>query len=525
MNKAAELPRVTYSNTHADFTPLHDALDVSLPAFQAALGKAYPNVIGGRADDDGKVYGAETPVDDRIALGSFVDASPAAIARAVAAARATYPAWSARPWRERVAVMRRAADILSARKRDVGAACLFEVGKSRMESMGEAEECLDLIGYYCDEMEKNAGYVMPMRRAFEREETRSVLRAVGVFGVIAPFNFPVALSTNMIAAALLAGNTIVYKPSPRAGVTASFLVGALHEAGVPAGAVNVVCGEHAGQVLVDTPGLDGIAFTGSHAVGMEIYRKFAAGAYARPVVVEMGGKNPAYVTASADLDVAAEGVTRSAFGLQGQKCSACSVVYVHRSVHQEFVGRLVEKTGRLNVGNPIERDVFMGPVINHEAYERFVEVARAARAAGRIIAGGERLSGGLFDHGYYIQPTIVDGLPADHRLNRDEVFLPFVSVQPFADLGEAIRRGNAVLYGLTAGLYAETESEIELFLTTAEAGALYVNRRSGATTGAWPGIQSFCGWKGSGVSGKGGLGPYYLPQFMRDQSHTIMRGT
>ncbi len=517
------LPRVTYSNIGVDFTPLHDMLDAAIPAFKETLGRHWPNVIAGRPDDDGERYAAASPIDDRLMLGTFVGASPAAVDRAVRAAKAAFPGWSATPWRERVAVLRRAADCLARHKYDIGIACLVEVGKSRLEAMGEAEEAHDLIAYYCDEMERNAGFARDMARAFPKEATSVVLRPVGAFGVIAPFNFPLALSVSMMSAALLAGNTVVYKPSPQAGLTGSLLVEALIEAGLPPGAVNLVCGEAAGRHLVDHPGLDGIVFTGSHAVGMEIYRKFAAGRYARPVIVEMGGKNPAYVTAKADLDAAAEGVMRSAFGLQGQKCSACSIAYVERSVHDDFLKRLVEKTARLKIGNPELRDVYLGPVIDREAGARFATAAGDAARDGRIVHGGKRLTGGVLDHGHYVEPTIVADLPDGHELSRDELFLPFLVVQPCKNLDEAIARGNGVLYGLTAGIYSQDQAELDRFFTAAEAGVLYANRRSGATTGAWPGIQTFCGWKGSGVTNKGGLGPFYLPQFMREQSRTVVQ--
>jgi 1-pyrroline-5-carboxylate dehydrogenase len=256
---------------------------------------------------------------------------------------------------------------------------------------------------------------------------------------------------------------------------------------------------------------------------MEIYRKLAAGPYARPMVVEMGGKNPAYVTASADLDVAADGVMRSAFGLQGEKCSACSVAYVETPVLEPFVELLAERTGKLKVGTPEDRDVFVGPVIDAGAHARFEGAVKESRAQGRVVTGGARLEGGVHDGGYYLAPTVVADLPADHRLHGEELFLPFIAVTAFDDLNAALERGNRVVYGLTAGIFAEREDELALFFDKAQAGVLYANRRSGATTGAWPGIQTFCGWKGSGVSGKGGLGPYYLPQFMREQSHTIMR--
>lgn len=519
---ADNLPRVTYSNIGVDFSPLHDKLDRDIPAFKETLGRFHPNRIGGKADEEGRRYEVASPIDDRVTIGSFVEASAEAVDRAVTAARKVYPRWSGTPWQERVRTMRRAAEILARRKYDLGIACLIEVGKSRIEAMGESEEAHDLIAYYCDEMEANNGFARDMKRAFPKEATSVQLRPVGVFGVIAPFNFPAALSIGMMTGALLGGNTVVYKPSPEASLTGAMLVDALIEAGLPDGAVNLICGEEPGRLLVDHPDLDGIAFTGSHAVGMEIFRKFAHRPYARPVIVEMGGKNPAYVSARADLDLAAEGVMRSAFGLSGQKCSACSVAYVDRRVHDEFVDLLRAKTAKLKIGNPEERDVYMGPVIDVEAGVRYDSAVARATEDGTIAAGGRRLTGGLFDHGVYVEPTIVTGLPARHPLVVDELFLPFLAVRPCDGLEAGIAEGNAVLYGLTAGVYTQDKAELELFFNRAEAGVLYANRRSGATTGAWPGIQTFCGWKGSGVTNKGGLGPFYLPQFMREQSRTVM---
>lgn len=516
------LPRVTYSNIGVDFTPVHDKLDRLIPEFKAGLGRSWPNIIGGRADRDGMPYRAASPIDDRVILGEFIAASPGAVDRAVKAAKAAYPAWSGLTWQARVAALRRGAEILARRKYELGIACLIEVGKSRLEAMGEIEECHDLVAYYCDEMERNAGFTRDMARAFPQEATSVTLRPVGVFGVIAPFNFPLALSVGMMTGALLGGNTVVYKPSPKAGLTGGLLVEAMNEAGLPPGAVNLVCGENAGRLIVDHPDLDGVAFTGSHEVGMEIFRKMAAGRYARPVVVEMGGKNPAYVTAKADLDVAADGVMRSAFGLQGQKCSACSVAYVETPVFNDFLELLRTKTAKLKLGNPEERDVYMGPVIDAAAGERFARAVAEARKHGRIVAGGSRRTGDLADHGQYVEPTIVADLPEGHAFYRDELFLPFVVVAPCVSLEDGIARGNRVAYGLTAGVYSKDQAELDHFFAHAEAGVLYANRRSGATTGAWPGIQTFCGWKGSGVTNKGGLGPFYVQQFMREQSRTIM---
>ncbi|MGE3149750.1 MAG: aldehyde dehydrogenase family protein, partial [Pseudorhodoplanes sp.] len=271
---------------------------------------------------------------------------------------------------------------------------------------------------------------------------------------------------------------------------------------------------------VNEPGIDGVAFTGSYKAGMSIMRQFASGVFMRPVLAEMGGKNPAYVSRSADVKAAVEGVARSAFSFQGQKCSACSVAYVHESHYEPFVAALVERAAKFKAGSAERRDVSAGPLINDEALKRYEDTVAYARKAGRVIAGGKRLTGGEFEHGNFVEPTIVVDLPEDDRLFKEELFAPILAVTKFSTLESAIKRGNAAQYGLTAGFYGKDKAEIDYFQDHVESGVLYINRSTGATTGAWPGLQSFCGWKGSGLSGKGGLGPYYLPQFMREQSRT-----
>jgi 1-pyrroline-5-carboxylate dehydrogenase len=237
----------------------------------------------------------------------------------------------------------------------------------------------------------------------------------------------------------------------------------------------------------------------------------------------MGGKNPAIVTRSADLDEAAEGVMRSAFGFDGQKCSANSRVYVDKSVAKGFIDKLVERTEKLAVGDPTDRENWMGPVINERALRKFTDaVAEAQRDGGKIEVGGQVLSADGTERGFFPTPTVVSGLPLDHRLFRDELFVPFVVVGEVDSLDEALEEANATPYGLTAGIFTRDDAEIRVFLDRIQAGVVYVNRRAGATTGAWPGIQSFGGWKGSGSSGKNGLGPYYVQQFMREQSQTVM---
>ena len=517
------LPRVTYSNTGEDFSGVHAHLDALIPDAEARLlGKSRPAFIGGRDRSDGEVVHARSPIDRDIVLGEFPQADSALIDEAVSAARAAYPAWRDLGWPRRVAVLRAGANVLEQRKWDVSVACLIEVGKSRLEAVGEVEEAIDLIRHYCDEMERTDGFREERAGASTAEKCSVVLRPYGVFGVIAPFNFPVALSLGMMSAALVAGNTVVFKPSDAAGLTGRLVVEALLEGRLPDGVLNLVQGgRETGEALAHHSGVDGFAFTGSNAVGMTILRNSASSQAMRPVLAEMGGKNPAFVAASADLNAAASGVARSAFGLQGQKCSAASKVYVERSILDDFLGTLIGTAGDFVIGDPRRQDVFMGPVINQAALDRYTKAVEDATISGSVKVGGKQLAGGLFDKGPYVPPTIVSGLPADHRINRDELFLPFLSVLPFDDLDAAISDANRSAFGLTAGIYTRDQQELDRFLTTIEAGVLYANRASGATTGAWPGFQTFCGWKGSGTSGKGGLGSWYVPQFMREQSHTI----
>lgn len=520
------LPRVTYSNTGEDFSGVHAHLDEAIPQTEARLlGKTRPAFIAGRDRVEGAVVKAVSPIDREIILGEFPQADAALVDEAVRAARAAYPAWRDLGWPRRVQLLRAGADVLEERKWDVSIACLVEVGKSRLEAVGEVEEAIDLIRHYCAEMERTDGFREEKAGASSAEKCSVVLRPYGVFGVIAPFNFPVALSIGMISAALVAGNTVVFKPSDAAGLTGRLVVDALVAGGLPDGVLNLVQGsEETGKALVDHPGVDGFAFTGSNAVGMSILRRAGSSQAMRPVLAEMGGKNPAFVTASADLSIAASGIARSAFGLSGQKCSALSKAYVARSVADDFLAALLEVTGKLVVGDPRRREVFMGPVIDQAAVDRFVKASSEARRDGDVLTGGSPLSGDLFDRGPYVEPTIVAGLSRDHRINRDELFIPFMSVLPFDDLDDAIADANRSSYGLTAGIYTGDQAELDRFLNAIEAGVLYANRASGATTGAWPGFQTFCGWKGSGITGKGGLGSWYVPQFMREQSHTIFVG-
>ncbi|HSG86583.1 MAG TPA: aldehyde dehydrogenase family protein [Candidatus Limnocylindrales bacterium] len=516
--------KITYATLRADNEELHEAYDQGVERARARLGKSHQNLIAGRERGGDGESELRSPIDSDILVGRFARGTRADAADAVAAARAAQPAWAATPWDERIAILRRAADLISERQMEYGALMALEVGKSRLEALGEVEESADLVRYYCQTAEDNGFYDHPMDSGgVAGVHTRSVLRPHGVFAVISPFNFPMALSAGPSSAAMLAGNTVVFKPATASSMSAITLMEAYRDAGVPDGVINLVMGpgETVGAELRENPGIDGIVFTGSYEVGFDLYRTFST-RYPRPCIVEMGGKNPAIVMRSADLDEAADGIVRSAFGFGGQKCSANSRVYVDRSVHDELVRLLVEKTEKIVIGDPLRREVFLGPIIDQRAVDRWTQAVADARTDGTVYIGGEHLTDGDLGRGNFVEPTVVGGLPASHRLFQDELFAPFTAVHPIDSLDEALTLANDNLYGLTAGVYSEDPAEVQTFLDRIQAGVLYVNRRAGATTGAWPGQQPFGGWKGSGSTGKSGLGMYYVAQFLREQSHTVV---
>lgn len=515
--------KITYTSANVDWDGFHRQFDEALARVRAQFGRGYPLYIAGVAVESAAVPIVDTsPSDTGLVLGMFAAATAQHVDHAVKAARAAQPAWARRHWRERVTLLRRAAALIRERKFELAAVMSLEVGKSRLESMGDAEESADLIDYYCQQVEDAEGFVREMAKVTPVEQNTDVLRPYGVFACIAPFNFPLALSTGMSAAALVAGNAVVYKPAEDTPWTGLKLYEVYRDAGLPAGLFNYLSGHgsEAGEAMWRHPQVDGVVFTGSKDVGMRIYHGLST-RWIKPCLLELGGKNAAIVMDSADLDAAAEGVARSAFGLQNQKCSATSRVYVHQSVAHPFIAKLLEKTKALKAGDPTERDVFFGPVINRAAVAKFERAVAQARKEGEILTGGGRLTGDTFDRGHFVAPTIAR-LPLDSSLYGEELFVPFLAVGEVSGLDQAIAETNKADYGLTAGIFSKRDVEIARFFDEVEAGVCYVNKRTGATTGAWPGAQPFTGWKGSGSSGKGGCGPYYVAQFMREQSRTVI---
>ncbi|MBS1958585.1 MAG: aldehyde dehydrogenase family protein [Bdellovibrionales bacterium] len=521
--------KITYSALNADMSAVHAEFDKTMAAlrfeFVAPGGKEVPSVIAGKEIKTGKFNVKKNPANLSETVGKYHTVGEVELNTAFETARRAQVAWGATSWEERIRITRKAADIMRDRKFRNAVLMTLEVGKNRMESLGDAEEAADLLSYYAQQLEDHKGFSQPLAKLSPNEDTRDVLRPYGVFAVIAPFNFPMALGAGMASAALLGGNSVILKPSDDAPATAYEIYRAYKDAGLPEGVLQVVFGQGPplGEAMVKHPMCDGAAFTGSKTVGMSILRNYASGPFMKPALMELGGKNPTFVTQSADLDKAAQGCVRSAFGLTGQKCSALSRLYVHEAVYEAFMKKLIAKASEtVKIGDPARQEIYMGPIINEKAVIRHLGAIDEAVKNGKIVFGGTDLrKKAEFAQGHFVDPTIAE-LPATARHFKDEFFSPFLAVTKFKDLKEAITLANNVEYGLTAGIFTEDKNEIQYFMDHIEAGVLYANRATGATTGAWPGVQSFCGWKGSGSTGKGGCGPYYVSQFMREQSRTIM---
>jgi len=513
--------RVTYVSIGA--SPEFDRdFEAALSAARGELPLDVVASIGAGRPSGGSRVDLVAPADRRLVVARVERSSPADVATAVATAALAFDAWRHRPWTERLALVRAAADRIAAERFRLAALVALEVGKTRLEAMAEVEEAADLVRYYAERCEAGGGFRRTMARALAEEATESVLAPYGAWAVISPFNFPMALAAGMIGAALLTGNTVVYKPSEEAALSGALLARALWAAGIPREVVQLVHGGgEIGAALVGDPRIAGVAFTGSHDVGMAIARAMPRD-WPRPAVIEMGGKNPAIVTATADVDAAALAVARSAFGYGGQKCSACSRAYVERPVHDRFVAALVAAARGMRVGDPTVKSVALGPLIDERAGARFDAAVAAIRAAGgEILAGGRRLADRELAHGVYVEPTVATLPDPDHELWDRELFAPLVLVRAVDDLEEALALANRTRFGLTAGLFSGDRAEIDRFLDGIEAGVVYVNRKAGATTGAWPGINPFGGWKGSGGTGVAALGPDYLLKFVREQSRSV----
>ncbi len=503
-------------------------LDFSLPAPRAAmaaalaavagrLGRDYPLVIGGQAVTTPNVIESLDPSHRRTVVGRVARAGAAEARRAVDAAAAAFPAWRDAPASTRAELLRRVAGVLAARRCEIGAWIVREVGKSWREADADVAEAIDFCRYYALGAEALAA---PRRIDLPGEENDLVHEPRGVAVVIAPWNFPLAILCGMAAAALATGNTVVMKPAEQSPVVASLLMEAFAEAGFPAGVVNYLpgLGEEVGPALLDHPATAIIAFTGSQQVGLAINRRAAEPMPGRDhvvrVIAEMGGKNAIIVDDDADLDEAVAGVMHSAFGYQGQKCSACSRAIVLAGVHDAFLARLVEATRGWELAPAEDPAHGIGPLIDDEARMRVLAaVARGKREARLVFpSDGDQLggAGGLADEGHYVAPHIFADVRPESFLAQDEIFGPLLAVVKARDLDHALAIANGTRYALTGGCYSRSPTTLERVRREFRVGNLYLNRR---ITGALVGRQPFGGYKLSGIGSKAG-GDEYLLQFV-----------
>lgn len=507
---------VNYASTSLGDEALDLAYEAELRSIRSQPSPIEENLIGGEQLRSDSIVERIDPVEGSTRVGAAYVATPGQVTAAIDAARAAAKGWRKLGLQERNALLLAARADFEVELTHIAAIMSAETGKTRLEAYGEAQEVLDMISHYCELFEKNNGYVA-QQKSSEREQNLDVLVPYGTFAVIAPFNFPVALTVGMAVGALVTGNTIVLKPSDKTPRSTA-AIGEIFARHLPAGVINVVHGgAEVGRLLAEGD-VDGIAFTGSAQVGWKLFNTAGPRGYQRPVLAEMGGQNPAIVAASADLDDAATGIVRSAFGLSGQKCSACRRVVVDETVADALIAKIKERAERLVVGDPLDRDTNLGPVIDDAIAERIDAAYATAQREGTVVTGG-KLEG---RDGNFYAPIVVADLPRGHALTREELFAPFLTITRVAGFDAALAEANAVDYGLSAGVFSQDDDEVEQFYDEIEAGVLYSNRADGATTGAWPGVQSFAGWKLSGTAGKGGLGLHYLPGFMREQNRTIV---
>ena len=498
---------------------LLQAAQNALVKVKNSLGKTYLPWIDGKYVETAKLIDSENPSNPAEIVGKVGQISLEQAESALEGAKKAFPAWKKTPAIERAKILQRAADLLEERRHELSAWTCLEVGKTISQADAEVSEAIDFCRYYASEMlrlEQGVNFDV------SGETNRYVYQPLGIAVVISPWNFPLAITTGMTVAALVAGNCTLLKPAETSSVIAAKLVEILIEAGIPPGVLQFVPGQGSvvGAYMVEHKDVHLIAFTGSREVGCRIYAEAAklkpGQKHLKRVIAEMGGKNGIIIDESADLDQAVAGVMSSAFGYSGQKCSAASRAIVLESVYETFVNRLVEATTALNVGATEEPSTNIGPVIDGKAQRRILEYIEKGEQEGKIA-----LSGKVPPIGYFVPPTIIKDVAAQATIAQEEIFGPVLAVIPVKDFAEALRVANGTDYALTGGLYSRTPEHIEKATAEFEVGNLYINR---TITGAIVSRQPFGGFKLSGVGSKAG-GPDYLLQFLepRHISENIQR--
>jgi 1-pyrroline-5-carboxylate dehydrogenase len=493
------------------------AMRSALESVRQSFGKHYPLVIDGKRIETEKKIRSLNPADPTQVVGLTSSASREQATAAIEAAARAFEAWKRRPVQERAGYVLKAAALLRERRFEYDALLVYEVGKSWMEADGDIAEAIDFLEFYAREAMRYAQPhpVVPL----DGEQNEMVYIPLGVGAIIPPWNFAGAIMAGMTAAAIVTGNTVVLKPSSDSGIAAAWFVDLLKEAGIPDGVVNFIpgAGSTIGDLIVSHPLVRFISFTGSKEVGLHINELAAkpqpGQKWIKRVVAEMGGKDSIVVAADADVDAAVEGVAVSAFGFQGQKCSACSRAIVEERVYDEFLDKLKTRVAKIPVGDPSDPKNDMGPVVNEGALKSISQYIEKGKREGRVIAGGNRIGA----TGYFLEPTVIADVAPDATIAQEEIFGPVLAVIKAKDFDDAMRIANNTEFGLTGSLYTRDERKIERARDDFFVGNLYFNRKS---TGAMVGAHPFGGFNMSGTDSKAG-GPDYLLLFM--QAKTISR--
>ncbi len=491
----------------------------ALTQVRGELGRSYPLIIDGEEIHAEPGLSSVSPADPDLVIGRFPAAGAETAARALEAAERAFETWSRVSAPERAHYLVATAAEVRRQRHRLAAWMVYEVGKSWGEADGEVAECVDLMEYYARRMLDLDGPQNDTLGSVPGEDNEFFYVSLGAGVVISPWNFPLALTFGMASAAMVAGNTVVVKPASNSPTSVYHVARILQDLGLPPGVLNVVTGrgEAVGQTLVEHPRTRFVAFTGSMDVGVGIHARAAqlqpGQVWLKRTVLELGGKNAVIVDADADLDAAVDGVVASAFGFQGQKCSAGSRAVIDQRVYDDFVVKLIERVRELKVGDPVDPAVTVGPVVDERAYRDIRRYIETGAREGTLLVGGmsDAPEG---DKGYFIPPTVFGDVDPKAIIAQEEIFGPVLACIKAKDFDDALAIANDTKYGLTGAVFSRSRTKLERARREFQVGNLYLNRKS---TGALMGVHPFGGFKMSGTDSKAG-GPDYLLHFLQGKS-------
>jgi 1-pyrroline-5-carboxylate dehydrogenase len=490
----------------------------ALAQVKSELGRTYPLIIGGKKITTEQTFASVNPSQPDQVVGYFARATVEQANEAVRGAAETFETWKHVAAEERAGYLFAAADLMRQRRFEINAWMIYEVGKSWVEADADTAEAIDFLEYYACEAVRLADK-QPVVQT-EGEENNLVYIPLGVGAVIPPWNFPCAIMVGMTSASFVAGNTVILKPASTSPAIAAQFMRILEDVGLPGSVVNFLTGSGAvvGDSIVDHPQTRFIAFTGSRDVGLRIFERASrhqkGQRWLKRSILEMGGKDAVVVDETADLEAAATGIVTSAFGFQGQKCSAGSRAIIVDKVYDEVLQKVIEKTKKLTLGDVTQPTTYMGPVVDENALKKIIEYIEIGKNEGRLLAGGQHHS-----PGYFIEPTVFADVDPHARIAQEEIFGPVLAVIKAKDFDDALHIANDTEYSLTGAIYTNDPERLERAKEEYHVGNLYFNRKC---TGALVGAQPFGGFNMSGTDSKAG-GRDYLLLFTQAKSITVKR--